>query len=98
MVESLEEFKAGRKSKSLEESKNLLNNLPKNNQDLLMINGNGSVIAHSETGQIGKLTKWQKRYTSLTEYDKKRHDGVKAFVEALRRLEEKGIFKHCGRN
>jgi hypothetical protein len=33
----------------------------------------------------------------LTEYDKRRHDGVKAFVEALRRLEEKGILKHCGK-
>ncbi len=33
----------------------------------------------------------------MTRYDKKRHDGVKAFVEALRRLEEKGIIKHCGK-
>ena len=40
--------------------------------------------------------KWATQFRSLTEYDKKRHDGVKAFVDALRRLEELGILKHCG--
>ena len=48
-------------------------------------------------GPLSAQNKWTKRFTQLTEYDKKRHDGVKAFVDALRRLEEKGILKHCGK-
>jgi len=41
--------------------------------------------------------KWANQFQSLTEYDKKRDDSVKAYVDALRRLEERGILKHCGK-
>jgi len=63
--------------------------------DLIMIS-HGSASVLSEMGPLNMQNKWSKRFYSLTEYDKKRHDGVKAFVEALRRLEERGIIKHCG--
>ena len=95
MVESLESFKKNqRKSKSLEESKQYL---PTGNpaNDLLM-SSHASASVLSEMGPLGVQNKWSKRFSGLTEYDKKRHDGVKAFVEALRRLEERGIIKHCG--
>jgi hypothetical protein len=95
MVESLEEFKKNqRKSKSLEENKHYLPIANIANDLILASHASASVL--SEMGPLKMQNKWSKRFSSLTEYDKKRHDGVKAFVEALRRLEERGIIKHCG--
>jgi hypothetical protein len=34
----------------------------------------------------------------MTTYDKNKNNAVKTYVEALRRLEEKGILKHCGKS
>ena len=87
-MERLEEYKADRNSRSLEETKGE-KLLPRINR-----------ITMSDTCSIGggKSThgKWAAQFKNLTEYDKSRHDEVKAFVDALRRLEDRGILKHCG--
>ena len=89
-MERLEEYKADRKSKSLEETKgsHFLRGI--NPSTYLTENDNRSASIYGEG-------KWATQFRSLTEYDKKRHDSVKAFVDALRRLEELGILKHCGK-
>jgi len=84
MVERLDNVEvAGRKSKSLEEHKYL----PHNSSQLIQAGDDVSESAQSDLAR---------QYRTLTEYDKKRHDGVKFFVEALRRLEERGILKPVG--
>jgi hypothetical protein len=38
-----------------------------------------------------------KEFRNLTEYDKKKHDAVKEFVLAMKRLEELGVLKAVGK-
>ena len=90
-MERLEEYKADRKSRSLEEKKGE-HLLPRGNLNINVMVDSQSV------GGGGISGKWAAEYKSLTEYDKSRHDEVKAFVDALRRLEERGILKHCGKS
>jgi hypothetical protein len=89
-MERLEEYKADRKSKSLEETKG--SHLGQNN-DLIMQGGHKINVTTylSEDGGAapGGQGKWASQFRSMTEYDKKRHDSVKAFVDALHRLEER---------
>jgi hypothetical protein len=86
-MERLEEYKADRKSKSLEESKG---------GHLMRINPSTALLTETDSQSFSSV-KWADQYRSLTEYDKKRDDSVKAYVDALRRLEERGILKHCGK-
>jgi hypothetical protein len=101
MVERLDKVVlADRKSKSLEETKQYL---PHDDNHLLLFQTSQSQLIEQRSNPDSTQatsygsSEFAREFSQLTEYDKKRHDGVKAYVEALRRMEDKQIIKPCGK-